>query len=167
MALTESEINALTNDLIASIDKELRSKTFDWSLEVYNEIKRNFITEDIFEPLTEEDFDEYESDEERREVIIDNFEDAASDLADELQDQQRFIHETADASRVTFVTSEAHEFYDENTGECDEVAKIYELDPDNDDDLFAINYHVQRSRIEDDVEELAEFFKSIEGSDYL
>lgn len=167
MTSTEQEINELTNDLIKRIDKELREKTFDWAIEVYNEIKRNFITEDIFEPLTEEDFDEYDSDEERREAIIDNFEDAAYDLAQELQDQQRFIHETADASRVTFVTSEAHEFYDENMYECDEVAKIYELDPDDDDDLFAINYHVQRSRIEDDVEELAEFFESIEGSDYL
>lgn len=167
MARTEQEINELTNDLIKRIDKELRDKTFDWSIEVYNEIKRNFITEDIFEPLTEEDFDEYESDEERRDAIIDNFEAAASDLADELQDQERFIHETADASRVTFIVAEAHEFYDENMEECDEVAKIYELDPDDDDDLLAINYHVQRSRIEDDVEELAEFFESIEGSDYL
>lgn len=167
MARTEQEINELTNELIKRIDKELRDKTFDWSIEVYNEIKRNFITEDIFEPLTEEDFDEYDSDEERREAIIDNFEAAASDLADELQDQQRFIHETADASRVTFITSEAHEFYDENMEECDEVAKIYDLNPTNEDDLLSVNYHVQRSRIEDDAEELAEFFESIEGSDYL
>ena len=167
MARTEQEINELTNDLIKRLDKDLRDKTFDWAIEVYNEIKRNFITEDIFEPLTEEDFDEYDSDEDRREAIIDNFENAASDLADDLQDQQRFIHETADASRVTFITAEAHEFYDDNMRECDEVAKIYELDPDDDDGLFAINYHVQRSHIEDDVEELAEFFDSIEGRDYL
>lgn len=167
MARTEQEINELTNELIKRIDKELRDKTFDWAIEVYNEIKRNFITEDIFEPLTDEDFDEYDSDEDRREAIIDNFEDAASDLADELQDQQRFIHETADASRVTFIVAEAHEFYDENMEECNEVARIYDLDPTNDDDLLSVNYHVQRSRIEGDVEELAEFFESIEGSDYL
>lgn len=167
MACTEQEINELTNDLIKRLDKDLRDKTFDWAIEVYNDIKRNFITEDIFYPLSEEDFDEYTSDADRREAIIDSFEDAMYDLSRELQDQERFIHETADASRVTFITSEAHEFYDENMEECDEVAKIYELDPDDDDDLLAINYHVQRSRIEDDVEELAEFFESIEGSDFL
>lgn len=167
MAYTEQEINELTNELIKRIDKELRDKTFDWALEIYNEIKRNFITEDIFYPLSEEDFDEYTSDADRREAIIDSFEEAMYDLSRELQDQERFIHETADSSRVTFITSEAHEFYDENMRECNEVAKIYDLNPTNDDDLLSVNYHVQRSRIEDDVEELAEFFDSIEGSDYL
>lgn len=70
-------------------------------------------------------------------------------------------------SRVTFIVAEAHEFYGENMEEYNEVAKIYDLNPTNDDDLLSVNYHVQRSRIEDDVEELAEFFESIEGSDYL
>ena len=68
---------------------------------------------------------------------------------------------------MTFITAEAHEFYDENMEECNEVAKIYDLNPTNEDDLLSVNYHVQRSRIEDDVEELAEFFESIEGNDYL
>lgn len=167
MACTEQEINELTNDLIKRLDKDLRDKTFDWVIEVYNEIKRNFITEDIFHPLSEEDFDEYTSDADRREAIIDSFEEAMYDLSRELQDQERFIHETADASRVTFIVAEANEFYDENMEECNEVAKIYDLNPTNEDDLLSVNYHVQRSRIEDDVEELAEFFDSIEGRDYL
>lgn len=167
MAYSEKELAQLTNELIAKIDKEVASRSFTWAMVVYDHVKRDFITSDIFEPLSEDEFDEYASDEDRRDDIIDNFEVAVDKLRDEIRDQQKFVHEIADSSRVTFAWSDAHKFYDDNMEECDEVAEAYELDPDNDDDLFEINYQVQKNRAENDLDKLADFLFMLEGSDYL
>lgn len=167
MAYSEKELAQLTNELIAKIDKEVSAKSFMWAMVVYDHVKRDFITSDIFEPLSEDEFDEYASDEDRRDDIIDKFEAAVDDLRGEIQKQEQFIQEIADSSRVTFNWSAARQFYNDNMEECDEVAEAYELDPNDDDDLFEINYQVQKNHVENDLDKLADFFFMLEGSDYL
>ena len=149
MAYSEQDIKERVDELIADIESELDKGPFNWSLDAYRDIKRDFITADVFEPLTEEYFGEYESDEDRRADIIYYFERAARNIAQELRYNRRFIYETADASRVTFISAEAIEFYKKNSHECDEVATFYEIDMDDENGVFSANYHVMSNRIED------------------
>lgn len=167
MAYSKKELAQLTNELIAKIDKEVSARSFMWATIVYDHVKRDFITSDIFEPLSEDEFDEYASDEDRRDDIINKLEAAVDDLRSEIQKQEQFIQEIADSSRVTFNWSAARQFYNDNMEECDEVAEAYELDPNDDDDLFEINYQVQKNHVENDLDKLADFFFMLEGSDYL
>lgn len=170
MALSEQELNERVDALLASLDSAVAKKSFEWSTELYEYIKRDFINTDIFEPLSEEHFDEYDSGDDRRDVVIALFEDAALDLAQELKGRDNFAHETADSSSVTFMYVDALEFYEENTQECDEAIAehgIDKTDATNDDKICTANYYVLRDRIQKDVDALARFFEEIDGGDYL
>lgn len=170
MALSEQQLDESVDTLLSMIDKELSKRSFKWSLEIYDYIKRDFINTDIFEPLSEEYFDEYDSGDDRRDVVIALFEDAALDLAQELKGRDNFAHETADSSSVTFMYVDALEFYEENTQECDEAIAehgIDKTDATNDDKICTANYYVMRDRIQKDVDALARFFEEIDGDDYL
>ena len=170
MALTDQEINERVDALLASIDDELAKKSFEWSTELYDYVKRDYITANIFEPFSEDYFDEYDSGDDRRDVVIALFEDAALDLAQELKGRDNFAHETADSSSVTFMYVDALEFYEENTQECDEAIAehvIDKTDATNDDKICTANYYVLRDRIQKDVDALARFFEEIDGGDYL
>ena len=167
MLHSKKEREQLTNELIAKIDKEVSARSFMWAMVVYDHVKRDFLTSDIFEPLSEDEFDEYASDEDRHDDIVNKFEAAVDDLRGEIQKQEQFIQEIADSSRVTFNWSAARQFYNDNMEECDEVAEAYELDPNDDDDVFEINYQVQKNRVENELDKLADFFFMLESSEYL
>ena len=170
MALSEQQIAESVDTLLSIIDKELTKKSFEWSLELYDNIKRDFINTDLFEPLSEDYFDEYESGDDRRDTIIALIKDAAFDLAQELKGRDNFVHETADSSSVTFMYVDALEFYEKNTQECDEAIAehgIDKTDATNDDKICTANYYVLRDRIQKDVDALARFFEEIDGGDYL
>ena len=77
MALSEQQIAESVDTLLSIIDKELAKKSFEWSIELYDYVKRDYIKADIFDPFSEDYFDEYESDDERRADVVDNFEAAA------------------------------------------------------------------------------------------
>lgn len=167
MALSEQEIDERVDALIAALDDDLAKHSFEWSTELYDYIKRDHIKADIFEPFSEDYFDEYESDDERRRTVIDNLETAAFDIAQELQGNDQFVHETADASSVTFMYADALEFYEENTQECDEAIAEHDIDKTDEDGICAANYYVLRDRVQEDVDGLARFFDEIDGDYYL
>ena len=167
MTLTDQEINDRVDALLTSIDGELAKKSFEWSIELYDYVKRDYIKAYIFEPFSEDYFDEYESDDERRAAVIDNFETAAFDIAQELHGHDQFVHETADSSSVTFMYADALEFYEENTQECDEAIAEHDIDKADEDGICTANYYVLRDRVQEDVDDLARFFEEIDGDDYL
>lgn len=167
MSLSEQQITERVEALLTAIDKELVKRSFEWSIEAYDYIKRDFINADIFEPFSEDYFDEYESDDELHDTVVDNFEAAAYDLAQMLHDQDGFVHETADSSRVTFMYGAAQKFYNYNTSDCNAAAVNYDVDTSKEDWILTANYYVLRDRIQEDVDDLARFFEEIDGGDYL